>query len=191
MVVVVLTIVLVGINTWGYISRSQLFYDYLFGSFGVVTALLRAPDMFAVMQSTLNSPITYTIFIFLCAVIVALLVYALLEGFKRVAGETSTMWYEFTAHTASASEELRETLTRLSIRAISFVCWALYILFFVNALIPFCSLLLQMSIQAIAASNLLGWVAGLAAFSFLAIGLHLHVTFLRLSFMRPRLFDAS
>lgn len=186
---VLLVLIFGAASTWAYVSHSQLFYDQLFGPFGAVTSLLQAPDFFAVFRATIiNNPLTYNTIIIVAAVVVGLLVYQLLEGLGRAAKGTSVMWYGFQTQTNDAQQIAKETLTKLVIRVVSFVCWVLYMLFFINILAPFCILLLQLGIDTLEASDWFGAAVCLAALLFLAVSVHLHVVFARLCLLRPRIF---
>lgn len=174
---------------WSYINDAELFYDYLFGPLGVVTALLSTPDPFMILRIAIfNNPLTYNALILLCAIIIGFIVYEILESSQRVVRESTTVWYELHSPTPEARQAMYDTLVRLCVRTAGFVGWMLYTLLFINILAPFCLVLLQVGIDDIASSMLTGWLYGFIAYALLALGLHLHIVFLRLCLLRPRIF---
>lgn len=184
---VVATLGIMGASAWLYISGGLLFYEPLFGSLGVVTILVQAPDVFAVVREVVfDNTITYGLLIVVCAILIGLLVFAVLQGVSRVTRETSVVWYEFHLHTPAAQRAVRESLTRLAIRSLSVVCWALYGLLVGNFLLPFCILLLQAGLDLLESAWAMGAALSLLATLFMLLGLHLNVVFLRLCLLRPR-----
>lgn len=182
-------IIVLAVSGWAYISRQQLFYDALFGPFGVATAMLRAPDFFAVFRTNvLNNPLTYDAMILVCAILIGFLVFTILESLGRIARESSVLWYEFHTHSPEARSAMFETLVRLMVRCISFAAWVTYVLVFVAIMLPFCILLLQAGIDALGMSQLSGAGACLLALAYLTVSLHVHIVLIRLSVLRPRLF---
>lgn len=186
---VIAVICLLAGGAWSYITGAQLFYEPLFGAFGVTTVLIQAPDAFGFLRAgILQNPLTYSVLICMAAILIGMLVFALLQGIERVTRQTSVLWYEFRVHTPAAQRVIKELLTRLAIRSVSFVCWVIYAVLFVSVLFPFCVLLLQNGLDQLESSWVRGGVLCLLAFAFLTIGTHLHVVFVRLCFLRPRLF---
>lgn len=183
----VLTIVSVGvisIEGWSYVSHNQLFYDTLFGPYGVTTALIAAPDAFTVVRLALNSSFAYYVALTLGAMIIAAAVYELLEvGSFLAKGKAAFL------RIAPDLSALKEKLARFGVRTLSFLAWAAYIVFFASLFIPFITLALHNGIDAISSGQpLVGWGHIVAATIGLWIGLHVHIILLRLCFLRPRLF---
>jgi hypothetical protein len=188
-IVLVTTLIFIGLSTWGYISDSGLFYDYLFGPSGVVTVLLVAPDMSVFFRSAiLSNPTTYNVLIFTAAVVIGFIVFEILEGSKRAAKESSALWYQLHSPSAGVREASKATLTRLGVRIAAFISWMIYTLAFITAMTPFCITLLTIGIDAIAEGAMWGWAYGIAAASLFAFCLHLHIIFARLTLLRPRIF---
>jgi hypothetical protein len=183
-ILTIVTIAAIGIQGWSYVSNNQLFYDTLFGPYGITTALIGAPDAFSVVRQALNSDFTYYIALLLGAAIIGVAAYELLEiGTFLAHGKTT-----FSTITSDISI-LKEKLARFGVRALSFLAWAVYTVFFVSLFIPFITLALHNGIDAISESqHLSGWGHIGAAAAGLWIGLHVHVIFLRLCFLRPRMF---
>ena len=188
-VTIALTTIVFGLSSWSYISDAQLFYDYLFGPHGAVTALLSTPDPLSILRIVIfSNPLTYDAIILVCAIVIGFIVFEILESSQRVVKESTAVWYELHTPTPEARQAMYDTLVRLCVRTAGFVGWAIYILLFINVLGPFCLLLLQVGIDDTASSMPVGWVYGLASYGLLALGLHLHIVFLRLCLLRPRIF---
>src|SRR5688572_25188339 len=84
-----------GLSSWSYISDAELFYDYLFGPLGAVTALLSTPDPFMILRIVIfNNPLTYNALILVCAVVIGFIVFEILESSQRVVKESTAVWYE-------------------------------------------------------------------------------------------------
>lgn len=180
---------LLGVGAWSYLTQGEFLHDYLFGPFGIVTAMLYAPDFFAVFRRTIvNNPATYNAFIVVAALLVGWLVYELLEALRRLANNTSMVWYEFHARTPQARQALTETLVRLVVRCVGATALVLYMVFLVNMLIPFCMLMIQNGIDHLASLPLLALGTFGASLLFLILSLHVNLVLIRLSLLRPRLF---
>ncbi len=180
---------ILGVGASSYLTQGEFLYEYLFGPFGVVTAMLYAPDFFAVFRRTIiNNPVTYDAFIIVAALLVGWLIYELLEAIRRFADNTSVVWYEFQTHTPQAKQALIETLARTIIRCVGAIMLVFYMVFLVNILIPFCILMIQNGIDHLASSLPLALGTFAASLLFLSLSLHVNLVLIRLSLLRPRLF---
>jgi hypothetical protein len=183
---------MLGIMAWTYISHQQLFYEYLFGRYGLTTILLIAPDSFsAVRMALINGSLTYYSVVFVAAISATLVTYTILETGQRMTRGTWTLWRELNEDTKLSREILRQTIMRLIIRVISLFGWMAYFIAFIDVLLPASIVLLQIGISMIAANQSLGWGYVLVAWLLLAVTVHMHVTFARLTFLRPRLFGGQ
>jgi hypothetical protein len=184
-----ITLAILGIGAWSYLSQNDFLHDYLFGPFGVVTAALYAPDSLALFRRTVvNNPLTYNAFIAVCALLVGVLAYELLESIRRLIGGTSMVWYEFHARTPEAHAALVETLVRMAVRCSSALGFVLYAMIFANMLVPFCILMVDNGIDQLSISPLAAAGAFVMSLVFLMFSLHIAVVLIRLAFLRPRLF---
>lgn len=180
--------VLVVSGAWSYVRYRQLFYEYLFGPYGIQTALVQAPDSFSFLRmAILNNSINYYLSVVVGGVIVGLVVYAVLDIVQTSAKDSATILHDIEEHHLKG--ESREILGRLVARIIAIVGWLGYGLLFVNVLTPFAMVLLETGIGELAANAVHGWGSILSAFVLLVITLHMHIIFLRLSLLRPRLFS--
>jgi hypothetical protein len=191
-VTVFIALAVLALSGWSYLTKSEFLHDYLFGPFGVVTALLYAPDFFAVFRRVVtNNPFTYNAFILVGAVLVGVLVFELLEAIRRFKRNTSLIWYEFHTHTPEAREALTETLVRAVVRIVSALAFVFYSIFVVNIVTPFCILLIENGIDRLSTSPLRLLGNGAASVLLLAVSLHVALVLLRLSLLRPRLLSRT
>lgn len=182
-------LIVLGVSAWSYVSQGELLHAYLFGPFGIVTAMLYAPDFSAVFRRTIiNNPFTYNAFILVCALLIGVFVFELFEALRRFSSSTSVVWYEFHADTPQAKEALKETLARMAARCLGAIGLVLYGLFLANILAPFCILMVQNGIDQLSSSFLLAVGTFVLSFLYLAVSLHVIVVLVRLSLLRPRLF---
>lgn len=183
-VITIVTVAAISMQGWSYVSHNQLFYDTLFGPYGVTTALIGAPDALSVVRQALNSNFTYYVALTLGAAIIGVAVYELLEVGTFLAKGKAAL-----SSIAPDASALKEKLARLGVRTLSFLAWAAYVVFFASLFIPFITLALQNGIDAISGGQALsGWSHVAAATAGLWAGLHVHIIFLRLCLLRPRLF---
>lgn len=174
---------------WTYISHQQLFYEYLFGHYGLTTVLLIAPDSFSAFRTAIiNGSLTYYSIVVVAAICATLITYTILETIHHMTQGTWAIWQELKSDSKLSHEILRQTIWRQVIRIIGLIGWMAYFLAFINLLFPASIVVLQIGINMIALSQSVGWLYVLAAWLLLALSLHMHVTFMRLTFLRPRLF---
>jgi hypothetical protein len=164
---------------WPYFTYSPALYDFLYGNFGVITALEQSPEGLAKFQDTLStSPILYGVAILLLALVAGKIAFS----FVHSLGATKEYY-------ASTTEEKHDTLHRILIRGLVATTWIVYIVISVIIIFPFCILLSRIGAESITTSQ--GIIMNIEAFLLLAVSLHIHVIFLRLLCMRPRVFGGT
>lgn len=182
---------LLAAQAWAYITHKQLFYNFLFGSFGLKTELLTTTDIFTNLRNTLfSSTLMYQLLLVGCAIVVGLLIYALISSVSKLAHDSSLLMSEMHSQDARDKAELHETVVRLAVRTVAIVGWVIYLALFLNALYPLCLVLMQSGLDKLATSvsNPLGWIYLALTSTLLAVAMHLHITFLRLALLRYRVF---
>lgn len=174
---------------WLYIGHNPFFYDYLFGPNGINTTLLRVPDTTVLVRTwLLGSAATYYIVLLITALIAGLTVFAILQGIRHLVSESYSGWSLLHSHSAQAKSVIREVFARLALRVVSCLIWCLYIVFSTTVLVPFAMVLLQSGIDVVT-KNIGGGLFNIfASFVTLAVFVHVHIVFLRLILLRPRLF---
>lgn len=186
---IIITCLFVATGVWGYLSDSDIFESYLFGPSGLATALLTAPDLSTLLSSAIfRSPVTYAIVIFASAIIIGFLVFEILEGTRRVVRQSSVLWYRLHSPQEGLKAASQATLARLGVRITAIFGWMLYILIFITILMPFCVTLFELGVGNILTNSMWGWLFSAGATVLFAGCMHLHVVFLRLVLLRPRIF---
>lgn len=174
-----------GYNTWMYITKNQLFYDNLFGAYGLKTYVWEhSLGATTWKNSFLASPLAYYVFVIVAALAAGLAVYTVVEIFGLlVRGGRLALRGLVTLLTVHH----RVRLARLGLRILALVGWALYTAFFLSTLLPFVTILSQTGVDRVHGGVIAGWWACTGAFAILVAALHLQVVFVRLVLLRARL----
>lgn len=176
---------------WAYISDNQLFYDELFGIYGFKTLLLQNDTLYAFQHTLFDGAATYYVMLFMAGITVGLIVFTLLEGIRRTATAAAEEVHQIEDHNPSHKAAAREALERLLLRIASLVGWGVYVVLFINIILPFCIILNQAGVDSFNSSRASGVWYCFEAFALLIASLHMHVIFARLCVLRPRLFGDS
>ncbi|HSW81292.1 MAG TPA: hypothetical protein VLG40_02745 [Candidatus Saccharimonas sp.] len=177
--------------SWSYFMTMPFVHDYLFGRSGALTVLAKTPDLLSASRTVFFSqPTSYNAFIFVGAVVIGLVVFIVLQLFTRAATDVSSMWREIHQAQGETKKELEQEIElRIGFRAAMVLLWIGYIIVFVKLLLPFIILIEQFGITNFATIS--GWWYGLLGFGLLAASLHVHIIFMRLMLLRPRVFGGE
>ena len=184
---IVSTFAVLSVASWSYISHYELFYDNLFGRYGLVTATinLNAKDPLAILnESVFNHILTYNIGLIVIAISVGLVVYMLLEGSGHFVSWVKN--FRSDVQDPSHRDAVRQDLSQLTLRIFGLVGWAFYLILFSNVIVPTCLLALQIGLDGIEKGSA-DTLNLLVAPVLLITSLHLHVIFARLCLLRLRL----
>jgi len=174
---------------WLYITHSPAFYDYFFGPYGIKTLLLRMPDTSVLLRTWLfGSNATYYIVLVVTALIAGLTIFTVLQGIRHLISSSSSEWNLLQSRSKQAQSEIHDLFARLALRVASCIGWCVYIVLFATVLMPFALLLLQIGIDTVTKDPLGGLFNSGACFLALLIFAHVHIVFIRLLLLRPRLF---
>ena len=186
-----LTIFILATNAWIYIDDNKYFYDFLFGSNGIVTALNNVPtDLGGLVGVIFAGTTVYYVLLALAGLFVAVMVYELLVTVGHMRHVFQEV--ESEAHASGYGQTLAERLPIWGIRLVCCTVWALYWLVFLRVLLPFGIVLLQNGIDSVVAGNVSeGWFSMAMAAALVAVILHLHVICLRLVSLRLRVFSTN
>lgn len=180
-----------GVSFWSYATRFDFISDVLFGQNGITASLRDAVDNSDVFSQVFNdATIMYGIAIFLAAVATGFIVYIVLELSERVISNVSESYLSFfdtDAYLRKISE--RELLVKIMLRTFVLVAWFLYTIFFNQVLLPFCILTAKIDVGSVDIMNQLSFSA--LGYALFLLGLHLHVIFLRLFVLKPRVFGGE
>lgn len=189
------TLFLITYNGWLYIDEQQLFYDYLFGMHGLKTYVWQySQNVTAWQTSFLGSPAAYYALVGAAATAAGLIVYCMLQLLGIVSLNVGAGWE--TLHSQNGKVGIRKTaakelLTRLGLRLLSLICWGFYAAFFFSTMAPFVSVLNRAGIDFLNEAHLYGLGICFGALLLLFFSFHLHVVFMRLTFLRPRVFGGD
>lgn len=178
-VTLLITLVVIGGLNWPYFTFNSGLYNFLYGEFGVVTALEQSPESIRHFQDSLStSPIVYAIVVLLLAFIAGRAAFYFVHGLKS----TGTFY-------DSTTEEKHEMIHSFITRILIAGAWVLYGVISFSFVIPFCILLSRIGAETITSSQ--GIIMNIEAVALFACCLHLHVVFARLFLMRPRVFGSE
>lgn len=174
-----IALVIIGGLNWPYFTYNQALYTFLYGEFGVVTALEQSPESIQQFQDAVTtSPIIYAIVVVIIAVVAGRAAFLFVHGLKS----TGT-FYE------STPDQKHEIIHNFVTRLLIAIGWIIYIAISFVFIFPFSILLSRIGAETITSSN--GIIMNIEAFLLFVICLHLHVVFARLFLMRPRLFGSE
>ena len=192
LIVFVITLGVLGYSGWLYISDNQIFYDYLFGAYGLKTFVWQNSLGFSIWTQTfLSSPLAYYLLVGGAAIAVGMIVFTVLQTAGVFVRGTAELIDQAQFKGPSQRTVMHELVSRLVLRITSLVGWAVYGAFFVSMLVPFSIVLNQIGIDRLRGGAFYGAFASLGAILLLSLALHLHVVFARLSALRPRLFGGD
>ncbi len=185
---ITLTTVVLGIGNWLYVTRNTFVSEYLFGDFGLVTSLQKSQgNLGQVVIDLFDKPFSYNVIVLLIAVVCGALVYIALESVTRSVDNVQETWEEI--HYASGSTRKLveiELGMRWFIRIAALVSWIVYWILWLSIIIPFC--LLASRLLLTDASTLAAWAYGGLGVVVCVASFQLHVVFIRLILLRPRVF---
>jgi hypothetical protein len=187
--VIVVAAVLLSASDIYYFAHDSLIYDYLFGPHGQITILEEgASGISAVFAALFSQPLGYDVLVFLGALIVGFMMYAILQvssrGFFIV---ISTLLNVSLAQATGTKRALEiEIGSRIGFRLTTIVLWFLYWQLSLKIILPFCVLTSRVGTASL--DTVSGWLYCLLSYALLVLALHLHVIFIRLFTLRPRLF---
>ncbi len=182
-----MTIIILAVANWPAITHNPFLYDYLFGQYGVTSILNQSNSLLD--PAIFEQAYTYYIALALIAVLTGIAVYIVLQSFSRGVEDAREALSEIEEAGSSRRSVEAEIGVRWAVRTASIVLWAVYLVFFTNALLPFCLLTTRQGTAALNQAN--GWAFELLGFMLLWLGLHQHVIFARLTLLRPRIFGGG
>jgi hypothetical protein len=175
------TLFVIGVNNWPYFTYTTTLYPLLYGDFGVVTALEQSPALTKGIQDTLeNNPVVYGIIVGIAAILAGWGAFLAIRGIKNSA---------HTIESLENTEERKGTLQQIGERTGILVIWALYAFISINILLPYCLLLSRIGADVITSAQ--GILMNIGAFILFTLVIHVHIIFLRLFLLRPRVFGGK
>lgn len=184
--ITVLTGALLAGGNWSGITNSRLLYDYL----SIGNVLDTTPESFTVFfDALMRGQAVLLLGVLSVAIVVSLLVYLFLDKIEGMLSDFLASTFNTQATSGQARGQiLAEIAAHLIFRAGAFVGWGMYSALFVALALPY---LVFMFGSGIADLNNIQWEYVLPAYILLWWALHMHVVFLRLFLLRPRVFGGS
>lgn len=180
------------VANWSRIGANNPLYDYLFGADGLTTSLQNKSNTFTAISAIFDSSAAYDVAIIIFAILIGLLVYALLQSVDHMlAGAGDTLQEISSGNDSMRHLVKKEVRLRLSLRLINFLVWSIYWVFFIRVVLPASLIVGQTNQNDILNLSGPNWGYTLLSFGFLFLSLHLHVIFMRLLLLRPRVFGGE
>lgn len=184
-----LSLGVLAISLFSYTSGSGLIYDYLFGPNSSAELIRSASGSVDAFTNTVFGNSTLNKILFFCfwmviGLIVYLILYLVFKGTSEAAQDIQEAGYV----NSRGKELLRAIETRLAVRTVVIVIWAVYWVFFVKTLVPFSILSGRVGGAAFPAPN--GWIYSGLGLIVLVLSIHIHLIFLRLTALKLRLFSS-
>lgn len=176
-------VVLIGAS-WSYVSSLPFFSTYLSGSYGFSSLL---HELNIALGAAFNSNLSYNIAVICFALLVGLTIYIFVESIRHMVSEAHTAINEIN-YAGQAARSVERTIgLRIGLRAASAFVWLGYTILFFEAILPFCASIIT---KADGDTPPMVAVRNLVLFIILLLASHIHVLFIRLLVLRPRLFGS-
>jgi hypothetical protein len=184
--------IIVGAN-WSFVLDNILFYDYFFGSDGLVTSLRDSSDSgtVALNETLTGNSVKHSLAILGGALLVGVGLALLLWLIKRLVSNISMTIREMSAVEGPAKTAVEHELEkRIGIRFLVALIWVAFVFISIEVILPFCILASRVALEKDSSvwegiGNML--FSGVLLF----VMLHLHVVLARLFLLRPRVFGSQ
>lgn len=183
---------IIGITTWSHAAKGSALHDYLFGPYGLTTVLETSTNPLSAVNGIFSTPAAYNVAVIVFALFIGLLVFVFLEGLDHVAAKTinAVQEVELISDQQARRTAEHQAEIRLGLRVATLIAWIVYLIFFARVIVPACVLLARPD----TGDYLFTWSNALSALisaAALWTALHVHVIFMRLLVLRPRLFSSG
>lgn len=173
-------LVLLG-SSWSYLREQPFFATYLSGEYGFGSLIT---ELNAALSRLLDSDLSYNIAVICFAALVGLGAYTAIASFRHMVAEAQVTLDEMEYADARSKQVIEHSVRlRMGLRAISALVWLGYTLVYFNGILPYCASLIGADSVGATVSLKNFW-----AFLLLLAATHLHVIFVRLLVLRPRVF---
>lgn len=177
------TVLVLGTANWSGLLDKLHLRQYVFGPEGIVGRLREGSSSYEVI---FGGNISYSALIFSTAIFVGVTVYIILQLSSHLANDASAAWESLQAQTERGTREIAQ---RSGIRVAVAVIWLLYVTLFTKLILPWCILASQSGLNEL--TTVSGWALLVLASVSLWLATHIHAIFIRLIFLRPRVFGGS
>ncbi|GEM_PF-1432008 len=187
----VAAVIILLVANWSYTVNNSFLGDFLYGNGGVITKFSEPTDKLSVFAAAFSAQyITYEIIVFIFAMLIGFLVYLLLQSISGSIRNFNDIIDQLrgTSGTTKQDLELSVGLQGL-IRVSAIFFWFCFWMLTLKILLPYAILATQLTVEDIFTSY--DWLYALLGVVVLALTIHIHVVFARLTLLRPRLFGGS
>jgi hypothetical protein len=187
----ILAVGLLVLSNYSYIVDDPRFSDYFYGDYGIVVAFERYFDSFDNGFTGLmpTQSLSYNVLVLIAAVTTGLLTYGFLQLITKFLAMVLGDYLTVANANAEEKSTIDELVIRWIVRLVSFALYVLYWLLFMAILVPFCILAARVSATDLLSLSV--WISSVSSVIVLAISLHIHVVFLRLLLLRPRIYGGG
>lgn len=178
---------------WEYVQDNGYFYDYLFGAYSARTYLWDRPFTTPPWLANLfGGSLAYFVLLVTAAVIAGVVVYCVLQIISAIRTKTADLVRELEVKSRQHDDQVSELVTRAALRIMALMGWGLYALFYVGVVVELTTIGLHAGLDNIQAYHTaLGLVQELSSLGLLIVATYMHVVFLRLCLLRPRVFGGD
>jgi hypothetical protein len=172
--------------SWTYLRTQHFFNTYLSGDYGFNSVF---HQINLSLGKTFDSDLSYNIAVICFAVLVGLGVYAIAESVRHMIAEAHTVLEEVEYADQRNKTIIERSLSiRVGLRALSAFVWLSYTIFFFNGILPYCASFISKGTGDLV---VLASIRNFLAFVLLLLATHMHVVFVRLIILRPRVFGGT
>lgn len=175
-----------------YLSQSVLVRDYISIDAAQFSTILQTWQMQAQVLASFifDRSEVYVLFVSMIAIVVGVLVFASLELFSRSTHELKESLELI--HFAQGEDKVeveKEVGLRWLVRISAAIGWLIYWGFWLSTLLLFCVLLVRIGLAELPSAQGISYIV--TGSVLLALGAHMHIVFLRLILLRPRVFGIN
>ena len=168
-------------TNWPYFTYNPALYSALYGEYGLVTALEHAPSFAIDIAANLgDNQLVFAVTIGLIAALAGWVAFMVVHAVHSGV---------LTAGALEGSDERISTLEHIAVRFFIVLMWFLFGFITVGSLMPLALLMSRIGAEEI--FTIRGVALNVGALALLMLVFHLHVVFLRLFLLRPRVFGGE
>lgn len=174
-------------GNWGQLRSIPAIYEMFFGEQGLVTGIQQTSQgaFGELLARAFENTASYYVVIILVAVGVAVIIYGILQGVTDTANDVHEVAGELRSVEAAQAAVRRSVMVTAFLRAASIIGWIVYMIVFLQIILPFAVLAFGTGIHDQGQSQVTYTIGAIAL---LWLGLHLQVIFMRILLRRLRVF---
>jgi len=171
--------------SWTYLKTQSFFSIYLSGEYNLRTLL---SEINTAVGHTLDKILSYNILVIGAAILAGLIVYVLLQSLTHMHEEISSSFSQIEYANQDKNSAEKELRRRIGLRVATTVTWLLYAFVFFDIIVPYTAAIVTKNSMHL---SVLDSMYNLLTFVGLWLATHIHIIFLRLLLLRPRVFGGQ